>query len=147
MSENRITEFYASDYDPNNDPITPEWEKAVDEIENIVNKACKDAGHKKVYITYSAYNEDVNGIPINNLNDIAVNGKVILIVKSTSFFGGPKSRPYVSDVLTDPTWLDVCIQANASVRYTRDRSHIFVESLGNHAPIDGIPVRVILLGS
>lgn len=98
-------------------------------IDRKIRKACKEAGHKKVYVDYSAYTDDIEEEPIDNLDEIAVKGKVILVGFADDFFGGKKSRSYVSPVLENPTWLQVAVCCNEMIRTTRDTHHVFLETL------------------
>ena len=80
-----------------------------------------------VMIRYSAYIVDKEGIPINNLDDIAVKGKVRFYQKHDEFYG--KGKDYVSKVVENPTWLDVSKLANNMIKVTGDKHHIFLEGV------------------
>jgi hypothetical protein len=75
-----------------------------DLIDNKIVIALKQAGHKKRYVTYSAYETDEHDQPIDNLDQIAVSGAVVLIAERSDDWGGPRSRDYRAPVLKDPTW-------------------------------------------
>ena len=105
-----------------------------DGMDDKIEKAILKSGQKKVHIIYSAYKSDKRETPIDNLDKVAVEGKVILIGQRDEFWGGEKSRNYVSEVLDNPTWLDVAVCANAMIRRVRDEHHVFLEGLtkGNY---------------
>ena len=107
------------------------WGNAFDTIESKVEAACLAAGRKKRVI-YSAYDSDEEDNPIDNLDEVAVEGKVVLIGEKDDFYGGEESKSYVSEVLENPTWLQVTVCANAMIRRTRDLHHVFLEGLDEH---------------
>jgi hypothetical protein len=108
------------------------YNKMLDEMNDAVDEACIAAGHKKVRVFYSAYktktvnNED---IPINNLGKVAIKGKCVLFSDKDEFYGGPKSKRYLSEWLENPTWLQIAVCANTMIRITRDEHHVFLEGV------------------
>jgi len=127
----------------------------VEDLFNIINKqmdeaveaACKADG-RRCYIDYSAYSSDDNDNPINNLNDIAAHGNVILFRDKDECWGGEKSRGYQSPVLTNPTWLTCAIHANRSVIATKDRHHVFFEDVSaTGREVNGALMYEIEMGS
>lgn len=114
------------------DELDPEYTRVTNEMERMVEEACLAAGHKKIRVIYSAYEVDWWDNPINNLKEVAVRGRVILIQPRSDFWGDSNGKNYVSKVLTDPTWLDVCVCANRSIFKTRDRHHVFLEGLNQY---------------
>jgi len=82
------------------------------------------------HVFYSVYDTDPEtGDPINNLNEIAIKGKCILIAEADEFWGGKDSVDYFSPVLENPTWLEVSVRANAAIIATRDFHHQFLEGV------------------
>lgn len=109
----------------------------LDQMSNAVHKAIKASGSKQeVEVVYSAYatTPGDDGIPINNIKEVAVEGKVILVSDQDDFWG--EGEPFRSVELTSPTWLEVCVQANLMIHCTGDHHHIFVEGL---RPVKGKP--------
>lgn len=104
--------------------------KTFDKMERRVAKAIKASNPKqKVRVIYSAYKSDKDDEPIDNLDEIAAKGKVVLVQEADEFWGGPSSKPYRSPVLENPTWLQVAVCANEMIETTRDGHHVFLEGL------------------
>ena len=77
------------------------------------------------WLCYSAYPTDPD---VDNLDEIAVTGKVQFVSEAEDFFGNIKTRAdYKSEVVENPTWLDVCLLANDMINQTGDNHHIFLE--------------------
>jgi hypothetical protein len=127
-------------------PVAPGYDAAVERIELRVMAGVFASGQRRVRVCYSAYGEDAAGVPIDNLDEVAVHGRCVLVADANEYFGGPRSREYRSDVLQDPTWLTVVVHANASIAVTRDRHHVFLEGLWPPAG-DGVPVCRFMMGS
>lgn len=94
-----------------------------------VEAAIKAAGHKRCYVSYSAYDSDDSDVPIDNLDNVAIEGKVVFASKRNEFYGGEKSKNYQSEVIENPTWLQVCVYANEMIKTTRDLHHVFLEGV------------------
>lgn len=103
--------------------------EAWDRIEEKVEQAILADGQKKVYVIYSAYESDEDDDPIDNLDEVAVKGKCVFFAPQETFYGGEKSRSYVSPIMENPTWLQLCVLANAMIRRTRDGHHVFLEGV------------------
>ena len=115
------------------------WEKAYFEIENQVESAI--AG--EVLISFSAYDSDENEIPINNLTDVVVKGKV----KFISPKGIWRNEKYISKVVENPTWLDIAILANEMILKTQDTHHVFLEDVEYVREEKGIKIYDFIMGS
>lgn len=102
------------------------WQAAIEPMEKRVNEAIKKNGQKP-YVIYSAYQHDEDGIPIDNLDEIAVEGNCVFVEMGDTFFGDGSS--YESDVLYNPTWLDVAVLANEMIKTTGDMHHVFLEGV------------------
>jgi hypothetical protein len=110
--------------------------------------ACRAAGQQRVWISYSGewIDPDPDAPPMevgvayplaegdddylshcrDNLDEVAAKGKVVLIRKRSDYFGGDQAQDYRSEVLKNPTWLQVAVCANASVPVTRDFHHLYL---------------------
>jgi hypothetical protein len=77
-------------------------------------------------VFYSAY-DSFNDIPIDNLDEIAVEGKVQIQEGRNLFWGGEVSESYTSEIMENPTWLDLAVCANEMIIKTNDHHHIFLE--------------------
>jgi hypothetical protein len=109
------------------------FEEAMNKMEVRVEAACKEAGHKRCRVIYSAYESDENDTPVDNLDEIAAKGRVVVYRPRNEFFGGEESLPYRSKVLVDPTFLQLAVCANRSIVRTRDRHHVFFEGLSEES--------------
>lgn len=119
------------------------------EVMNDAVKAALPEG-EKMHVYYSVYKTSkTTGLPLNNLNTIAVRGKVIITESREEFWGGKESESYQSDVLENPTWLDIAVAANAMIITVRDFHHIFIEGVyaRKGKKINGIKVYSFAMGS
>lgn len=105
-------------------------------------------------IFYDPYDDDVRGGNFEFLSQVAVEGDVI-------FWQGScieGRSEYLSDVIVDPTWLDIARLFAESIRHTGDEHHIFFEGIdlvtntrGYHSgvarAINGIDVWELCTGS
>ena len=98
------------------------YDKYFNEMLDYFNLILKNNIKGKVFVNYSAYNIDKNGVPINNLYDIAVNGRV-------RFYRKDNINEYYSNYIINPTWLDICKIANESIIKLNDKDHIYLENI------------------
>jgi len=120
---------------------------ALDRIWKRVEVAVKASGQRKVRVTYSAYGTDEEDEPIDNLDEVAVSGKVRLVAERETFFGGARSKAYRSPVLMNPTWLEVCVYANEMIKTTRDEHHCFLEGLQLQGQEEDVAIYEFCMGS
>jgi len=73
-------------------------------------------------VTYSAYETDDVGMPINNLDEVPYKGTFTI-----AYDGGWGDNRYESDPITDPTWLELAVFANTAIHVSGDDHHIFLE--------------------
>lgn len=85
------------------------YQLRIEEIDHQVEEAIKNDGQNIVHVSFAAYDSDEWDNPINNLNEIPLKGKVKLVYKTD-----PSQKPniYISKVLKNPSWLDICVVAN-----------------------------------
>jgi hypothetical protein len=102
------------------------WRAAIEPMEKRVNEAVKKNGQKP-YVIYSAYQCDEDGIPIDNLDEIAIEGNCVFVETGDTFYGDGSS--YESDVFYNPTWLDIAVLANEMIKTTQDMHHVFLEGI------------------
>ena len=126
--------------DPNHDPDQKAFEAVLDEMEVVIDEAISASGQDESLVIYSAYDSDENDVPINNLHEVAVEGRVILVQARDKYWGGHDSKQYQSEVLENPTWLQVAVCANAMIAVTNDRHHVFLEGLRYSTTRDGVKV-------
>ena len=118
----------------------------VDEMQDTIDAAIAASGREEKPLIYSAYDDDENEMPINNLNEVAFKGTFTVIYAHSNFWDGrgigllgvpaeeqgggePCGRPYRSEEVTDPTWLTLAVLANEAILTTNDLHHVFLESV------------------
>lgn len=121
--------------------------KGGDAIDDRVDAACAAAFHKSIDVSYSAYPTDpADDEPLDNLDAVAVPGRVAFVSSDNEVrWGGGK--PYRSPVVENPTWLQVCVYANAMIQRTKDRHHVFLEGVDKVRTEDGVDVYEFSMGS
>ena len=55
-------------------------------------------------------------------------GRYKVEMAKDSFWGGTDTEDYVGEVLVDPTWEDLVVEAERMIRATNDTHHCFLES-------------------
>lgn len=79
-------------------------------------------------------------------NSIAYPGRCQLVIAPADY-GNTASSTYKSEILTDPTWLDIAKAFEASLAVTGDSDHRFLESVDAKGAIDGITQLEVFAGS
>lgn len=109
-------------------------------INAIEQKVIEALAGKEVRVQYSAYPTDDNDVPIDNLNDIAALGNVV--------FEQLDEEEYRSEVLFNPTWLEVTKCANDMMLLLDWTDHCFLEGI---KPVDRLDkdakVYTFIMGS
>jgi len=100
---------------------------------------------RECLVVYSAYPYNTQELPVNNLNKIALKGKVIVIQKHDKFWG--KGKNYKSKIYQNPTWLDLSILANEMIRVTGDKHHVYLEDFEIIKNKKGIQYIELQMGS
>ena len=100
---------------------------------------------KGAVVEYSAYGEDEEGLPVDNLDEIAVEGRCIFVQTHDPEWGPGKN--YVSAEMKNPTWLQVCIRADEMIRTTGDRDHFFLEGVTVLRLENGVKIVDLDMGS
>ncbi len=115
-------------------------------IERITGKPYDGTTNRhriSVYVTYSAY-ETADDIPIDNLDEVAFVGKI----QFTEGFSRWNRHTWKSQILENPTWLDLCVVANDKIKRTQDRHHVFLEGFSIHGvDFDGVTLASLSMGS
>ena len=84
---------------------------------------------RKCFVVFSAYKLDADKVPIDNLDDIPIVGKLMIRGKRHRIHNGQASKDYESPVMDGPTWLDLCVIANDQMAATRDRDRRYLEHI------------------
>lgn len=100
------------------------------------------------YVAYSAYEiDEEKDIPVDNLDKIAVEGKVKFVNERDEFWGGQESKDWESEILINPTWLDVCVLANEMIQTTKDFHHVFLEGINVLKREEDLNIAELMMGS
>lgn len=97
------------------------YKEACDKME--IKVAERVRGECRVF--YSAYDSDEDGIPVDNLDEIALVGKIAVICNWPSVIDTEKVL--TSEILKSPTWLDLTVISNDLINETCDYHHRFFE--------------------
>lgn len=123
-----------------------EYSAKLDEMEEQVRSALPEG--EKNYVFYSAYKTSKStGNPLNNLKQRAISGKVVMMQGHDEFWG--EGETYYSDVMENPTWLEIAVAANKMIQTVGDYHHIFLEGVfpKKGATINGVKVYEFAMGS
>ncbi len=77
-------------------------------------------------VSYSAWGSEEDEFRIN-LDEVAVEGPVIFVQEHDEFWG--PGEDYKSELVENPTWLELCLLANDMINVTGDHHHIFLEGV------------------
>ncbi len=113
-----------------------------DRLDQVHAKIAARLGEKPV-VFYSAYKSDDRDLPIDNLDEIAIEGRVKFRVEHDSGEGDA----YVSPVVDSPTWLDVAVLANEMIKTTGDNHHQFLENVCVLRESGGVKIARFSMGS
>lgn len=103
--------------------ISKAYQDAYNEIQDMVEEAVKADGQERVYVRYSAYEWDGNDIPINNLNEVPVKGKVKFLDD------GQNENDFESEVMDSPTWLEIAVVANKMIQGTENYYEPYLDNI------------------
>ena len=104
-----------------------------------------EAAYPDGVVVFSAGGEDEDGLPLDCLDQVAVEGTVVFTAAHDPFFG--EGRDFRSEPITDPTWMQVVGIANLAVDCTGDEHHIYLEGIDETASGDGVRVFELVFGS
>ncbi len=95
-------------------------------------------------MVFSAYELDAKNLPVNNLDKVAIKGRVVVVESPDVWHPGKACR---GKERLDPTWRDLCFEANEIIRLTGDTHHRFLESFELVRERDGVVFIELFLGS
>ena len=121
---------------------------AMDAVDARIDKAYADKYGSGALcgITYSAYPTDEDGVPIDNLDEVAVEGPAIFV--NANKLGWGNGSPYKSAIIENATWLELTLVASEMMKITGDDHHSFFE--GIHcltSDKDEVPQYDFIMGS
>lgn len=102
------------------------YQAMLDEIHQIVRNRIGDPVHV-IYAANPWIGNENEAMPVNNLNDIAIEGECRVRLFASPYWGN--GEDYISEVLENPTWLDLCVCANEAIVTTDDFHHTFFEGV------------------
>lgn len=121
-----------------------EYDRRIDAIEERVQAAIAVQGEATpCLVAYSAYGNDENDLPVDNLDHVAVHGMCRFRHTATHAEGSD----YLSAIVNSPTWLDVALLANEMLRVTGDVDHYFFEGVCEQGSEDGVAMYAFQMGS
>lgn len=118
-----------------------EWRERYDAIKKEIG--CHINGEYLVH--YSLYGKDQDDLPVNNLHEKAINGKVIFIGGHNRCMDDGKG--FISEPYFDPTWLDVAIAANDFLNASGNHQHVYLEGILTVSESHNIKCVTFVFGS
>jgi len=100
-------------------PKMDKWKKAYDKIQARVSHLDK--------VVYSAFREDYEGIPIDNLDEEYYPAWLPVLWDDACI--GEGGVAFEKALIFKPTMLDLCELADAAIKTTGDNSHVYFEGL------------------
>lgn len=91
-----------------------------------------------------AYGVGAEGLPLENLNEVAVVGPCF-VQKQDPFFG--RGEDDESAIVTSRTWLQLCRLASDMIQTTGDLNHVFLEAVSELREENGGKVFRVEMGS
>jgi hypothetical protein len=115
-----------------------------DRLDAIHERIAARLGEKPV-VFYSAYKTDARELPVDNLNEIPIQGEIQFHAKHDPFWG--TGRSYKSAVVDSPTWLEIAVLANDMIKTTGDFHHQFLEGVEVVAACGKVKSVEFMMGS
>lgn len=97
---------------------------------------------------FSAYHYDAEGLPVDNLDEVAVEGKVYFFQTydpEQDDEGGGKN--YTSRVVKNPTWLELTNLVNEMIATTHDDTYVHLVDILVISTKNGIKKARFIMGS
>jgi hypothetical protein len=102
------------------------YRQAADAIAKRIEKALVADGQNLKRVIYSAYETDDDDVPIDNLDEVPVEGRIKLVAGADWNEDGER---YESDWVESPTYLQLAVMANAMLHQVRDGHHLYFEGI------------------
>lgn len=114
-------------------------------IQDKVINGIKSIGSKEIIVVYKAYEEDTQQMPIDNLEQIAVQGKVRFASSANVYGRKITGLDYLSKIFVNPTWLQAAFLANQMLEKNGERRRICLENILVCRRENGIKKAVFLM--
>ena len=108
---------------------------------DAIQKRIEQALGGRCVVRFGAYEFDDDDLPIDNLDEIAVEGTVRFVHDHDPDWGD--GREYESAPVKNPTWLEVAMLANEMIHTTGDATHCWFE--GFHTRHEGRAITTLEL--
>lgn len=120
--------------------LSKSYQDAYNEIQNMVEEAITKSTIP-LLLKYSAYEWGDSDIPINNLKEVPIKGKV-------KFFDeGSGEIRYESEVMDSPTWLEIAVAANMMLHVTCEKFATHLDELEVfEVDEDGVKYITLIMG-
>lgn len=142
MTDAMVENSHPASNEPSNPPPTQtEYGKRLDAIRARIAERLGE----KPAVFFSTYKKDADDLPLDNLDEIAIQGRVQFHADRDPFWGN--DRPYTSPIVESPTWLDVAVLANEMIKTTGDYHHQFLEGVYVTGEEDGVRLARFSMGS
>src|SRR5579859_390858 len=122
-------------------PKEEEFDRRMQDIE----ERAADMFPDDALVIFSAFGQDAEGLPLDNLDQVAVDCPCRFVQKHDPFFG--KGRDYPSEIVASPTWLQLCRLANSMILTTGDQHHVFLEGVNPLREESGVKILEFEMGS
>ena len=114
-----------------------------DEVPDPLEMRIENAIEERVsvpHVVYARTNEE--GELLDELEQCAFEGKIVFVKEA--YKDNPDSKLYKSNVLENPTWLDIAVAANRMIMRTEDYDHYFLEDIEIVKPGEVTEARFIM---
>jgi hypothetical protein len=124
------------------DKLEAQAEKKYTAAVKAIQKRVKEAVGKKCYVEFAAYDVDPAGLPRDNLDEVCFKGRCRIEQ------AGDDDPAFQSEEITNPTWLQIALVANAMIAATnKDTGHKFLEGVYLWREEGGVKVLGLEMGS
>ena len=82
-----------------------------------------------------------------DMNEVAIEGKVVMVEPADEFWAGEGAEDYRSAVMENPTWLDIALAADDMIHTVKDFHHVFIEGVFRTGNEDDVEVYRFTMGS
>ncbi len=125
---------------PPNDEQEAEHELLREQLVEQMQRRVESAIEGETEVVYAAYPTNERGLPIDNLDEIAVHGET----RSEDEIWDS----YIGEVIENPTWLQLAVEANRMIVASNDYHHVAFEAIQVvRETEDGVKVLSLALGS
>jgi hypothetical protein len=123
----------------------PDSQEEFDRRLTAIEQRLKKAIIGKVLVNYSAYPTDDDDLPLDNLDEVAVEGRCRFVQQLDPEWGDGKH--YMGPEVENPTWITVAILANEMIAVTGDHQHVFLEGVTILSEQSGVKIMEFVMGS